>query len=326
MTGLTTELVSAAIESAVPDGADTVYVCSSHFHYSQTICGDAGPAFAADYGWKAVSLEAIRDHLPTFLVIDNRLDLEEMTQLRTIINNSKANFILRSADPFWEHRDQLWYRFVDEMLDAPRVHVMLNYQPAEINALFYSRARRSQFVFAPYVYHEENELPIDHSNRQHRLLISGAASKHLYPVRARIRRVSRFWPPMRAISKVLEHPGYPDIGQPLRHDVVGNKYIAELSRFRFAAVCSSRCRLEFLKYREFAYAGVVPVGDLPATLLDAPEGSWIPWRPNFVKLTSQLVHLRDTADRAKSFRQFMRSKRNAREMQTRISEQLARLL
>ena len=61
-----------------------------------------------------------------------------------------------------------------------------------------------------------------------------------------------------------------------------------LSQYRFAAVCSSVAKIEFLKYREFAYAGVVPVGDLPSTFLDCPAGAYVPSRRNFIALTRQI--------------------------------------
>ena len=311
--------------SAAASKTEISYLCSSLFSYQQVVVPDSGPVFAKDYGWKTVTLDKFLECNAQFVIVDNRLEPAEMSRLCTIIPQSKVLFLLKVVDPYWEHRDAPWYRFVAEMIDTPRVHVMLTYHPAEFTALLLSRARRSQFVYAPYIYREEDELPIDHARRQNRLLLSGAVSKHQYPLRSQMRRVSSLWPPLRLMTQVLRHPGYPDIGQPKQHAVIGKNYIAELGKYRFAGVCSSRCRLEFLKYRELAYAGVVPVGDMPATLLDAPRDSWVPWRPNFVKLTSQLAHMTDSTERAELFRKFMRSRRNKNEMQIRVAEQLARL-
>src|SRR5690242_19194638 len=99
------------------------------------------------------------------------------------------------------------------MLDRPRVHIMLNYTPAEMTALIFARARRSKVLFAPYVYRAEMEVPIDHGSRAHALVFSGRVDFGLYPLRSRMRAAARFWPPLRRMSKILPHPGYPDIGQ-----------------------------------------------------------------------------------------------------------------
>ena len=251
---------------------------------------------------------------------------KELEKLKQEITNRKVLFILRLCDP-WEHGStHYWYRFVYEMLDHPRVHVMLNYQPAEITALFASRARRSQFVFAPYVYQAALELPIAHDQRKHRILFSGARDTRIYPLRNNMARTSTWWIPLRLMRETLDHPGYPDLkGTPVTHEIVGADYVDWLARFRFAAVCSSRCRLEFLKYREFAYAGVVPVGDMPATLLDCPGDAWVPWRRNFVALTRSLRAMADTGERAEKFRKFMREHRNAKAMRGMLTRQLERL-
>lgn len=254
------------------------YVISSKFDYENLICADAGPGFAEDYGWPAGTISRWRGESYDVHVVDHRFPADELDELRTFIDEQKGLFVLRLCDPYWEYaRNHWWYGFVAEMLDRSRIHAMLNYQPAEITALFASRARRSQFVFAPYVYRAESELSLEHAHRRSAVLFSGARNRRLYPLRSEMARTAAWWVPLRLRSTMLEHPGYPDIGQRRRHAVIGGRYLELLSGFRFAAICSSRCRLEFLKYREFAYAGVVPVGDMPSTLLDCPTDAWIPW-------------------------------------------------
>jgi hypothetical protein len=303
------------------------YLLSANFDYDRLIAGDAGPSFADDYGWRTRTLAGLHDMQCEIAIVDHRVCSEEISELRACIDRGSTIFVLRLVDPIWElARDHWWYRFVNEMLDHPRCHIMLNYQPAEITALFFARARRSQFVFAPFVYRRERERAIDHENRSRALLISGASNRAIYPLRSRIRRDARFWPLLRVASRTLAHPGYADIsGKERRHEIIGDAYIDRLAAFRFASVCSSRCRLELLKYREFAYAGVVPVGDMPATLLDCPADAWVPWRRNFVALTEQIRTMSDTAQRAQNFRCFMRARREVVEMRARVSEQLARL-
>jgi hypothetical protein len=304
---------------------DVYYILSAKFDYDQLFQKDAGPSFASDYGWRVATLQELPDLQCQIAIIDPRMTSEELPELRAAMGRGRVIFVLRIIDPYWEYtREHWWCRFVDDMLDQPRCHVMLTYQPAEITALFAARARVSQFVFAPYVYHADSELPIDHESRSRALFISGACHASIYPVRARIRRVASLWPWLP--TRNLLHPGYPDItGHGPRHTVVGDAYIRRLAAFRFAAVCSSRCRLEFLKYREFAYAGVVPVGDMPATLLDCPTDAWISWRRNFIALTREMKTMSDTAERAQRFRRFMRVRRHVDDMRTWVAEQLSRL-
>jgi hypothetical protein len=302
------------------------YIISTRFDYNQIIAADGGKAFADDYGWQTSTLANLRDTRCDIAIIDQRIQEEEISELRSAIYEGQNVFVLRLCDPYWNARDHWWYRFVAEMLDHPRCHIMLNYQPAEITALFATRARRSQFLYAPYVYRPEKEQSIDHENRLQALIISGARNRDIYPLRARIMQAAAFWPWLRASSKILAHPGYPDLaGDKLFHHAIGDAYIKYLAAFKFAAVCSSRCRLEFLKYREFAYAGVVPVGDMPASLLDCPFDAWVPWRRNFIDLTHKIRTLSDTASRAQSFRKFMRARRHVDDMRKWVSEQLARL-
>jgi hypothetical protein len=202
---------------------------------------------------------------------------------------------------------------------------MVTYQPAEMTALLASKARRSCIVYAPYVYRSEREIAIDHQSRAHAVLFSGAQNASIYPVRSKMGRIRKYWPPLRLMSTMLPHPGYPDIGQERKHGIVGGLYVAHLAQFRFAAICSSRCRLEFLKYREFAYAGVVPVGDMPATLLDCPTDAWFPLRRNFIAFTNALKSARDTALMAMRFRQFMRERREVDTMREMVTHQLERV-
>jgi hypothetical protein len=303
------------------------YILSTNFDYSRLVANDAGPQFAEDYGWEAATLRNFRDFPSGIAIIDPRFQPAELLELRNAIEIERAIFVFRLIDPLWEYtRDHYWYRFVEEMLDTPRCHVMLSYQPAEITALFFARARRSQFIFAPYVYRQERERLIDHEKRSGAVLLSGALDYTVYPLRSRIKRNAIFWPLLGVLSKTLPHPGYPDLTEKeLRHGVIGDAYIDRLAAFRFAAICSSRCRLELLKYREFAYAGVVPVGDMPATLLDCPADAWVPWRRNFVALIQQIRTMSDTSERARKFRHFMRTRRNIDDMRARVAEQLARL-
>jgi hypothetical protein len=305
-----------------------LYLLSSDFDYGLTIGGDAGRLFADDYGWRTGTIDLL---LPgqgyDVIIVDHRFQEAELPHLKAAMAATRGTFVLRLCDPIWEHaRDHWWYKFVFDLLDRPRMHVMLNYQPAEITALLFARSRKTRLVFAPYVYRQEMEYPLDHANRKDGILLSGARDDAIYPLRATMTRAAFWWLPLRVLCATLEHPGYPDVNQPRRHDIVGKKYLDLLATFRFAAICSSRCRIELLKYREFAYAGVVPIGDMPATLLDCPPDAWIPWRRNFVALTRALKSMDDAEHRAQKFREFMRRRRDVIAMREWVAQQLGRLL
>ena len=90
-------------------------------------------------------------------------------------------------------------------------------------------------------------------------------------------------------------------------------------------MCSSVAKIEFLKYREFAYAGVVPVGDLPATYLDCPADAYVPSRRNFIALTRQIKAVPDSEAMAARYRKFVRELRHVDKMRANVTAALASL-
>ena len=302
-----------------------LYLISSIFDYSKVIAGDVGPLFAADYGLKAVTLASDELASADYVIVDNRFDPSEFADLARHVKQTRATTLLKVVDPYYQHRDSGWYRFVEGLVDHPGVHLALTYTPSELTALYLSRAEKTKCVFMPYVYNEEREVPLDHAGRMRRLALSGGDVPDLYPVRARMVLLSRLWPPFWFLVDRLEHPGYPDIGQSAKHEVLGERYVEWLALHRFAFVCSSRCRLEFLKYREVAYAGCVPVGDMPYTLLDCPENARIGFGSNPFRLTRELMNCDGTEAAAMAYRGFLRDRRAAPKMRERLFRQLARL-
>src|SRR6516165_8074951 len=123
------------------------YLISSSFNYTKTIVPDSGTKFADDYGWPThrIGEESSAD----VFVVDQRFNRDELPTLLAYVEDSSAKFVFRVNDPYWWYVDHWMYRFISEMIDRPRCHVMLTYHPSEITALFFGRARRSQFIFAP---------------------------------------------------------------------------------------------------------------------------------------------------------------------------------
>ena len=214
------------------------YVLSDSFPYEKTFYEDSGPPFAADYGWTTCQLSSVDDQGADIFVIDDRILPYELPLLKKTIENSSSQFLLKLCDPGLDHATgHWWYQFATMLLDAPNVHYLINYHPVEWTARFFVRARRSKFIWAPYLYMVENERPILHSERKGAFIVSGRINPSLYPLRTEIDRLSRF-PPLMFITYRLPHPGYRD----WTHDVVGSSYIDLLSRFRFGATAGGLAR------------------------------------------------------------------------------------
>ena len=76
-----------------------------------------------------------------------------------------------------------------------------------------------------------------------------------------------------------------------------------------------------MKYREIAYAGCIPVGDLPLSLADCELNAHLPWRRNWIAL-GQLVRklcAEESEFRARSFRQFFQDKRDQKVLRERVN-------
>jgi len=300
------------------------YLISRSFDYSKLTAGDCGPLWAADYKLSMITIEDLDElHAADFLIVDNRLDLEEFACLLKISKEVRANIFLRIVDPFWFHADSVAHKFYLECLDLPNFHYLLAYTPAEFTAHLQFQARRSRFLFAPYVYLKEKELNLD--KKLDKMIVSGNTAWFLYPLRSSIEFQRKIWPPLAMKSVQLHHVGYADIGQKIIHQFIGDAYTAELARYRFAFACSSRCRLEFLKYREIAYAGSILVGDLPSSLYFDAKDCYIPWGRNFIK-AAQALNNGDSFDHyAEEFRQVMRESRGQEKLIDRLNLQIMNL-
>lgn len=293
-------------------GPEIRYLLSDSFDYGRVISPDVGPAIAEEYSWTAIRLRECQPGAFPVVVVDNRFPEAELPRLREIAKNDRTQVVLRVVDPIWfsATREHPWNRFVWDMLERPNVHLMLTYAPAEYTALMVTRRAGGRFIFAPYLYRPEAETPIDHDARRHKILLSGSTWPEGYPLRARFQRQSRWWPHLRLMTDTLPHPGYPDIGEAVRHGVVGDKYIARLRQYRFGFVCPTRSGSELLRYREFAYAGLVPVGSLPDTLIDCPADAWIPYGGDPHRLVWTVLNCRNSATVAENFRRYMHATRD----------------
>ena len=290
------------------------YLLSSSTPYENLICEDAGPPIALEYGWQSSNMDFLCNNAFDCIVVDNRHhDQFELTQLRSYIQACPSiPFLLRVNDPYLFHRQDFWYQFCSSLLDVPNVHFLSPYQPTGFLSIWLSHSKYSRFVYAPYTYDSSREHVCTHATRFRRIAVSGNQRLDLYPLRHSIQRASKFRLTRFLLrTDRLVHPGYPEKNGPPSHHIMGSKYIRWLSSFTAAFTDSSIYRIEFLKYREVAYAGCAPVGDLPWSLFDCPPVAFREFRSllDLIRLRSFLQDPQATEEVAHAYRTYMRSVR-----------------
>ena len=299
------------------------YLVSSCLDYDLLICGDAGPSVAHEYGWSLARREDLDLHRFDAVIIDNRHhDATELIRLRALILDRPSQlFLLRVVDPCLHHQRDNWYIFLREMLDRPNVHFITPYTLTGFSALLSSLNPRKWFIHSPYTYDCGQELPIEHISRRSGILVSGARSSIMYPIRFGAQRIAAALPSSITGFYLLGHPGYLDISQKRKHNTIGKSFTKYIAGYTAAFSCSSTYRMELMKFREIAYAGCIPVGDLPFSLVDCALNAHLPWRRNWIAL-GQLVRklcAEESEFRARSFRRFFREKRDRKVLMERVN-------
>jgi len=304
-------------------GYITHYILSDNFDYKKMICSDAGPAIAEDYDWVPVKIQpGIIDYAGP-IIVDNRLPHNETEWLAEALMRRTGPTFLRIVDDYGpENVSHWWYRFVQEMLSRKNVGVLHTYTPTEYLKSLMETAELRRFVHAPYVYQPEHELPINSEKKKNRILFSGNTHKKCYPEREIFLQKARWSPHLRAFVSTLKHPGYPDIGHQLVHDKTGRAYLEAVAEYKYAFVSPGRTSSEFLKYREFAYAGTCPVGHLPTALDDCPEDAFVRYDGSAWSLVARTILTNDHGARAIAFRKYMREKRDRTKIRERVYSQL----
>ena len=245
------------------------YLLSSDFDYDRSISPAAGPVYAGRMGWPTVWFDevigrgAVAD-VAGWTIVDNRLSERECDLLVEAIEaNPKVPFLLKVIDPYYEWcRDHWYYRMLFTVARRPNVWFLSPYEPDELVADLDRASGGDRLVVVPYAYPSDVEQPAG-GDRKPSVIFSGNQHRDAYPFRYQFGRLAKWWPPVGRRVEVLEHPGYPDIGQKQKHQQIGSRYVEHLARYAFMFVSPSRCRLEFLKYGECAAAGCMPLGVLP---------------------------------------------------------------
>ena len=249
------------------------YLISSDLDYSRSISPAAGPVYAERMGWPVLHFddvfgdEGIVGVSEAWTVVDNRLSERECELLVAAIEaNPEPPFVLKVVDPYYEWcRDHWYYRMLFAVARRPNVYFLSPYVPAEVVADLDRASGGGRLAVIPYAYPADVEQPAG-GDRKPSVIFSGSQHRAVYPFRYQFGRLTKWWPRVGRRVDVLEHPGYPDIGQEQKHEKIGARYIEYLSRYAFMFVSPSRCRLEFLKYGECAAAGCVPMGVPPSRI------------------------------------------------------------
>jgi len=291
------------------------------------MCRDTGPAYAKSLLLPYSGVTSLREHASRdVLIIDNNLTAGEVGIVQEVIERQQAPVLLKVVDPYWvrgnygRHKSA-YAALVETHSCLPNVAILSPYQPSEWLKMVVEKFNPKLLVL-PYPYVAEAERPLEitsFSGRLDRALLSGALSSRKYPRRAMVYRLRYILPRYRRNFDLLEHPGYPNIGEALRHNLIFDDFIKFISGYKYFFVDPSRANLEFLKYTECAYAGCVPVG-APAGSLPAAAQQQIMETARFLKSMRQPAASRNRGhfEAALAYRAVISESLNSAEIRARL--------
>jgi hypothetical protein len=291
------------------------------------ICRDAGPAYAQslELPWSDVdSLRGVSGKAT--VIVDNRLNDSEVSRIQEFIERQSTLVLLKVVDPYWcrqtKGRDKSAYNaLVETHCRLPNVAILSPYEPSEWLQTVVDKTHPKLLVL-PYPYVPEAEQHLTRENfsaRLDRAILTGALSARKYPRRAMVYRLRYMLAKYRRNFDVLGHPGYPDLGEARRHNLIFDDFVKFIAGYKYLFVCPSRANLEFLKYTECAYAGCVPVG-APATSLPSAAQKLFLDTASFLKSMREPITTRnkDHFGRALEYRSIMSNARKAEELRERL--------
>jgi len=260
------------------------------------------------------------------VIIDNTLSDGEVSAVREFIERQEAAVLLKVVDPYWVRGNYGKYKsaysaLVESHCALPNVALLSPYEPSEWLKMVVKKFKPKLLVLPyPYVAEAEQTLELESfSARQDRAILTGALSGRKYPRRARVYRRRYLLPSYRRNFDLLAHPGYPNLGEARRHNLIFDEFVRFISGYKYFFVDPSRANLEFLKYTECAYAGCVPVG-APATSLPAAAQQLVLDTSRFLKSMQQSAASRNKGhfEAAREYRAIMSKSRNSEAMRSRL--------
>lgn len=290
-----------------------VYFHSDTHAYDKAIYPGVGPAFARPFSWESRPISRIGEGDCDCAIVDNRLepgDIEQLTRHLALPPSSRPPLFFRISDPDMPATTNPCTRFIFDCADHPGVHYATTYDPEGPVLAFTRPLRVSRVVGLPYAYDSSREIDIPLAGRRRRIFLSGSNSRTLYPLRYALRRSRSRLPWLRLVIVDLNHPGYPEDGQPPRHGITHARFVSFAAQFTHFFLCGARYNVELMKYVECAYAGCVPVG-VPATSLSATAGQYFrPYTARGFDLLRDVCQAMPTLEeRAAGYRAAMRELR-----------------
>jgi hypothetical protein len=309
------------------------FIISDTLDYSKRIARDTGPKYADAMGLVWSGVGSISGTACDAFIIDDDVDEAETHLVRALIARQAMPVLLKVVDPYWRRgtrpgTETAYTRLIEECCGLPNVAVVTPYQPNEWLRTVIER-RRAKVLVLPYPYLPASERQLDAGDfaaRHDKAILSGAHGRRKYPLRAQLRWRRRLFRRYRDNFDVLEHPGYPDIGERLRHSLLHDEYVKFLAGYKYCFICPSRADLEFLKFTECASAGCVPIGKPASSLPQAARELFLE-APVFLRdkrSRSSAARDRDHFERAVAYRQVIKTERNVDRLRAQLLEFIAR--
>lgn len=229
------------------------------------ICEDAGPSYALNMNWETQSTETFEAEAGSVFLIDPRLSPKEYSLISEKIKTKKESlFGILVTDPGYRVLKAPLWKFIQQVINEKNVFFLSKYHPFEATSDLFTKVGSKRFFTLPYPYIKEKEINYTEGGRKRKIIFSGNINKEIYPERfsfwLRSRRSL-----LRLMVDTLHHPGYPDVGHKLAHNLIATDYLQFLSNYMFMFLSGSPGNLELLKYNECIYAGCAPFGFPPDT-------------------------------------------------------------
>lgn len=247
-----------------------IFFVSGTYPFHLGIYPGAGPEFGEAYGWEVRTIDEMAAVRCDVGIVENRLDAPDLGHLERFLSMRPGPpfpLLFKISDPEMPRSRNPGVRYILRKHDAPGVHYLSVYEPAGPVRDFFASLTASRVVHAPYPYDARRELHLALRGRSRRVFLSGARHSRLYPLRESMFRRMTFNPIARYTMTRLAHPGYPRVGARPKHRIIRGSFVEYAARYTHFFLDPSRYGVELMKYTECAYAGSVPIGAMPRSLV-----------------------------------------------------------
>ena len=306
-----------------------VYFVSSKYPYETAIYPGVGPRYARMFGWPIGTFEQMAETDCDIGVIDNRTLPGDHPLIEAFLAQSTRRFpiFFKLSDPDMPTYTHATARYAFEKKDAAGVHYLSIYDLEGPLREFAQTLKRSRILHLPFPYDRTREIDMRFDGRRRRVFLSGAYGRELYPLRSLLRRQRRKNPLLRLAVSNLPHPGYPESGKPRRHEITFERFIGHAAQFTHFFLCSSRYRVELMKFSECAYAGCVPIGEASNSLRNEVGDCFVTYSGRAFQLLKEVTGDRDAMlKRATEYRRIMRVLRDPARLIAKFEKEIAAVL